>query len=88
MGIDLRPETEAAILERVERGEYDDADQVIQTALRQLAEAEFRRSIAEGIASLDRGEGIELTPEVWDEIGREADEMVRRGDKPHPDVCP
>ncbi|MBA3415613.1 MAG: type II toxin-antitoxin system ParD family antitoxin [Chloroflexia bacterium] len=88
MVIHVRPATEAAIQEKVESGDYKDADEVIRAALAQLAFLELRRSIQEGIASFERGEGIELTPEVWAEIEREADEMVRRGEQPHPDVCP
>jgi hypothetical protein len=34
------------------------------------------------------GEAIPWTPELMDEISREADEMYWRGEKPDPDVCP
>jgi len=37
--------------------------------------------------AIDRGEGIELTPELMDEIELEAEEMVRLGRKPKLDVC-
>jgi hypothetical protein len=40
------------------------------------------------LAELERGEGIELTPEVMEEISREADELIRLGVLPKPDVCP
>ena len=49
---------------------------------------EIRASIEEGLAELERGEGIELTPEVMEEISREADELTRLGVLPKPDVCP
>ena len=88
MVIHVQPETEAAIRARIERGDYKDADEVIRVALDHLDFVELRQSIADGIASLDRGEGIEFTDEVWAEIGREADEMIRRGERPHPDVGP
>jgi hypothetical protein len=34
------------------------------------------------------GEAIPWTPELMDEISREADEMYWRGEKPDPYVCP
>ena len=49
---------------------------------------EIRASIEDSIAAIQRGEGIELTPEVMDEIEREAEELVRVGALPKPDVCP
>ncbi len=82
MVIHVQPETEAAIRERVESGRYENVDAVVRAALHVLHNAEVRALIEEGRASLERGEGVELTPEVWDEIEREADEMIRRGEQP------
>jgi predicted transcriptional regulator len=66
---------------------------VLREALRMLnvrerRVQEIRASIEEGLAELERGEGIELTPEVMEEISREADELIRLGVLPKPDVCP
>jgi predicted transcriptional regulator len=66
---------------------------VLREALRMLnvrerRVQEIRASIEEGLAELERGEGIELTPEVMEEISREADELTRLGVLPKPDVCP
>jgi hypothetical protein len=44
----------------------------------------LRAAIAEG----ERGEGVPWTPELMDQLRREAEEMRRRGEKPDPDVCP
>lgn len=88
MAIDLRPDIESAIMEKVDSGSYPDADAVVRAAMRLLEEEEFRARIADAVASLDRGEGVELTPQVWDEIEREADEMLRRGEQPARHVCP
>ena len=88
MVIHVQPDTETAIREKVERGEYRDADEVIRAAFDQLEFLELRRLIQEGIPSIERGEGIGLTPEVWAEIEREADEMVRRGEQSHPEGRP
>jgi putative addiction module CopG family antidote len=84
---------EAQIREKVESGEYRDTTDVIRVALR-LLEArdrrlhEIRTSLAEAKASIDRGEGSELTPELMERIDREADQRLRLGLAPKPDVCP
>ena len=93
MVIHVPDDLKASIRERVESGEYSDETEVIRTALRALKAREqrleeIRASIAEGLASIERGEGIELTPEVMDEIEREAEEHARLGLLPKPDVCP
>lgn len=44
----------------------------------------LREAMAEG----EEGEAIPCTPELMEQIGREADEMDRRGEQPHPDACP
>ena len=93
MAIQVSPDLEARIREKVESGDYEDPSEVIQAALRLLDKrdrqlAELRASIAEGLAAAERGEARELTPELWEEIEREADEMIRLGVPPHPDVCP
>jgi antitoxin ParD1/3/4 len=93
MVIHITPEIEAGIRQRVESGEYADESEVLREALRMLnvrerRVQEIRASIEEGLAELERGEGIELTPEVMEEISREADELIRLGVLPKPDVCP
>ena len=49
---------------------------------------QLRAKLQIGIDELDRGEGVEWTPALMDQLSREADEMYRRGEKPDPDVCP
>jgi antitoxin ParD1/3/4 len=93
MVIHITPEIEAGIRQRVESGEYANESEVLREALRMLnvrerRVQEIRASIEEGLAELERGEGIELTPEVMEEISREADELIRLGVLPKPDVCP
>jgi antitoxin ParD1/3/4 len=93
MVIHVTPEIEADIRQRVESGEYADESDVLRKALRTLEARErriqeIRASIEEGMAAFERGEFVELTPEVMDEIDREVDEMVRIGALPKPDVCP
>jgi hypothetical protein len=40
------------------------------------------------LASIERGEGREWTSELMEEIEREAEEMIRLGILPDPNVCP
>ena len=90
----VQPDTasEALIRQKVASGQYSDAAEVIRAALDALEERErfqrLRGLIAEGFASAERGELVELTPELMDELAREADEMTRLGTRPNPDVCP
>ena len=88
MALDIRPETEAAIQERIESGQYRDADEVIRSALKLLDDHEFRALVAESRAQFERGEYVELTPAVWDEIERAAEEKARTGAPIQRHVCP
>jgi antitoxin ParD1/3/4 len=92
MSVTLTPQIEAMIRERVESGQYDNADDVMREALRLLEEREkldhLRSLLAVGLEQLQRGEGIEFTAERAEEIRRSAKEAYLRGDKPKPDVCP
>jgi len=93
MARQLTPEHEAMVERIIAVGQYTDRDQVIDAALRLLEERaqrldRLRASIADGLAAIERGEGIELTPEVMDEIEREAEAAAERGETPNPDVCP
>ena len=83
MNITLSPELETMVREKVEAGEYHDASEVVSEALRVMAKHEERlrtramrdAAIAEGIAAADRGDKVELTREVWNQIMAEADAM-------------
>jgi antitoxin ParD1/3/4 len=83
MNVSLTPQLEQMIRDKVESGLYSSASEVVREALRLLSENEQRLKIKamrdaaldEAAASLDRGEGIELTREVWDQIMAEADAM-------------
>jgi len=88
MSIQVAPEIEADIQERVERGPYPDADAVIKEALRALDARErketLRALIQEGLDEAARGELIEMDDDFWPSIMREADEEDRLG-TPIPD---
>ena len=93
MSVQVPPDVEANIRQIVERGRYHDATEVIRTAVRLLDVRDqqlerLRASVEAGFAAIERGEGIELTRELMDEIEREAEERARRGEQPNPDVCP
>ena len=90
MLIRLSPQVEALIREKVDSGQYASADEVIQAAIRLLdqRDQQLQQLRAKLQIGLDSGEGIELTPELMDEIEREAEAAYQRGDKPSPDVCP
>ncbi|MGJ5629576.1 ribbon-helix-helix domain-containing protein [Nostoc sp. CALU 1950] len=68
MSITFSPEQEQIIQVLLATGKFNNVDEVIQTALRLLAEEtlsqqvwleETRTKIDEGIASLEKGEGID-----------------------------
>jgi putative addiction module CopG family antidote len=89
MPIQLTPEAEAIIQQKVRNGLYDNAEAAIETAV-QLLEVHDRKlqRLREAIAEGEKGEGVPWTPELMDQLRREADEMRHRGEKPDPDVCP
>jgi antitoxin ParD1/3/4 len=92
MNVSLTPELEASIRQRVGSGRYHDASEVVQEALRLLEEHErlqhLRALLEVGRQDELRGDLVTYTPELMDEIYREAEEMFRRGEEPDPDVCP
>ncbi|MGH2558467.1 MAG: type II toxin-antitoxin system ParD family antitoxin [Thermomicrobiales bacterium] len=79
------PRDQEALVERiVETGQYDDADEVVDAALRLLEDRErrlqwLRAELAIGEEQEKRGELIEYTPDFMDRLMREADEEDRRG---------
>lgn len=63
MNINPKPNQEALVKSKLQSGQYQSVDDVIQAALDWLDEQdkaiETREKVAEGIASLERGEGID-----------------------------
>jgi antitoxin ParD1/3/4 len=93
MSIHVPADLEESIRQKVDSGQYDDPSEVIRAAMRLLDKRdrrlqELRAMVAEGLASIERGEGREWTPELMEEIEREADDMIRLGIPPDPNVCP
>jgi antitoxin ParD1/3/4 len=92
MSVTLTAELANRIQQKIAAGRYRTADEVVEEALQALDERErleqLRAKLQVGIDQLDRGEGIPFTPELLDEIDREVDDRLRRGEQPSPDVCP
>ena len=92
MNINLTPQLEAIIRAKVESGLYNNSSEVVREALRLLEQRDkeetLRAAIAVGIEAVGRGGVIEWTPQLMDEIWREAEKAAAAGQKPHPDVCP
>ncbi len=88
MPIELSPQTEALIREKVKQGLYVNADEAI--AVVRLLDAHDRRlrRLRDAIAAGEEGEALPWTPELMDQLSREAEEMHYRGETPDPDVCP
>jgi antitoxin ParD1/3/4 len=68
MNVNLTPELERFVQQKVETGRYNSASEVVREALRlleqkeqlrQLQILELRKRIAEGLTSLDRGEAVD-----------------------------
>lgn len=92
MSVVLPPQVEHRIRHWIETGRYTTVDEALEAAVRFLDEhdrlARLRAAIADGDAQIARGEGVELTPAVWDEIERDADDAERQKIPLNPDVCP
>ena len=93
MSVTLASQTEDRIRHLVDIGSYPNADAVVRDALRLLEQhhdklTTLRAKIQIGLDQVERGEVIPYTDEFWDDLDREVDEAIRRGEQPDPDVCP
>ena len=92
MTVTLSPETEAFVRRNLEQGMYSDPDELVREALLLLEQRDRRRkldaALAIGYEQYQRGEVVPWTDDSMDELDREVDERLRRGDQPHPDVSP
>jgi antitoxin ParD1/3/4 len=93
MNVSLTPHLEDFIRQKVETGRYNNASEVVREALRLLDDQDrqlawFRTKMADAEAQVRSGQVHEDTDEFWEELDREVDERLARGDQPNPDVCP
>jgi antitoxin ParD1/3/4 len=84
MARQLSPEHEALVERILAMGQYQDADEVITAALLLLEERDrrlrwLRAELQKGIDQFERGEFIEYTPELFEQIAREVEENIRQG---------
>lgn len=88
MQITVSPLVKAIIDNEIESGRFQTIDEVVLAALRLLQETTAPpvpdEWPVEARAQVDRGEGRELTEELWNEIRDQARENARLG-KPVPD---
>ena len=92
MEITLTPETEAVIRKKVADGRFASAGEVIEAAVTLLDERDkleyLRGLLREAEEQTRQGKILEWTPELRRRLREEAEEMVRLGIPPNPDVCP
>lgn len=92
MVIELTEKSQAIVSELLESGDFRNESEVVEHLLIKAKVLERRERIESSLrkakASLDRGEGVRVTPEVWDDIDRRADEMAKLGLPIDPDVRP
>jgi len=93
MHVNLSPEMEGFIRNKVASGFYGNATEVIRDAIRRMQTEEnrvtaWRAAIAKGDAQLDRGEGAAYTPELVESITQSAIAAMHNGQPIDPDVLP
>ncbi len=88
MSLVLSPKIEAIVHQKVDAGLYEDADAAVQKAFELLDQRDRVERLRALIREGEEGEEFLLTPELMEEINREADEMLRQGIEPDPVVCP
>ena len=94
MTINVPTDVEAKIRQKVSSGRYGSEVDVLRDALDALDRRDhdrfllLRAKVREGFELAEQGGLVDVTPELFDELEREADEMARQGKLPNPDVCP
>lgn len=89
MSIPLPPQVEAIVQKKVDEGLYPSPAAALEAAVQLLDEHDQQlRQLRAAIAKGQEGEAILWSPELMDELSREAEEMRQRGHRPNPDVCP
>ncbi|MGH2548247.1 MAG: type II toxin-antitoxin system ParD family antitoxin [Thermomicrobiales bacterium] len=93
MAIQVPADLEVDIREKVASGRFETEADVVREALRLLDRREkrvleLRTSIESGLEAVERGEGIELTDDLWDQLSREAELHSAQGYRPKSDVLP
>ncbi len=84
MNLSLDTSSETLIRQKVESGLYRDAGEVVREALRLLDERDrraeaLRAELRIGLDQVERGELIDYTPELLEELSRQAEDDARDG---------
>ncbi len=92
MSIRIAPEDQTLIKELVEAGKYADTAEVIHEALSALEArarlVRLREIVDEADAEVARGDVVEWTPDLMNQLRAGAREMLRLGKPIDPDVYP
>lgn len=93
MHVNLSSEMEGFIRSKVTSGFYGNATEVIRDAIRRMqAEdsriAAWQAAVHEGDTQLARGEGIDYTPDVLNDITQSAISAMHSSQSINPDVLP
>jgi antitoxin ParD1/3/4 len=92
MIVELTPQLEAVIREKVNSGRYANAREVIEDALLLMENRDrverLRAAIALGLEQVERGEVIPWTADSMERLIQEADEEDRQGLPISADVLP
>jgi Arc/MetJ-type ribon-helix-helix transcriptional regulator len=87
MTVQRSPETESVIRKLIESGRYSDPTSVLDEAVRVLDERDrlvrLKAAIASGDDQYARGEAIPFTPELVEQIRRDAEQMARKSTEPN-----
>ena len=80
MSVTLPPQVEALIRRKVESGLYATPDEVLEEALRLLDEHDRERQwLRNALAEGEKGEAVDYTPELMEEIYQRALDNSRTG---------
>jgi len=92
MVLQVSPKIQARITDLVAKGDYADADAMLEQALDLLFEDDrlnhLRGLVAKGVEQARRGELIEYNEQFREDAKRSALRRLAKGDVPEPDVCP
>ena len=85
MNVTLPPELEQRVREKIERGDYDNAEALVQEAVHRLIEEDegnldvLRARLQQADAEIDRGEGLEFDEHTTKDLaGRIRERGIRR----------
>jgi len=80
MSVQIAPDIEAKLRDKVETGSYSDINAVLREAISLLEERDRKHAwLLAALAEGEKGEAIEFTPERMDQIRQRARENARMG---------